>query len=732
MVSAACMVLGFSGCKPANDQAAAQKTQDKAVAQKPQDKAEQKPQNKAATVVKSADEGQKITGIVRQPDGKPAKGIEVKLIAGFGGMQNNVKTDADGKFELKFRHFDSDSGSRFTPCILARDPEHNLAVLGELEEDAGTIDLKLAPGLTLVGRAESNGKPVANIAGTLIFWNSSGNSGMHLNDLSSGTNLAGHFEIPALPPGRKYGVVVSAPGFGQKVTYDVGASAEPGRMELEIAELRVADMKISGHVVDADEKPVEDCQVYISGNDQPNVSARTDSKGRFTFTNICEGSVHLNASSKNSYGNISAESGDTNVVLQLGQTYNMSSDSQSHKLQGTVTGTDGKAAAGVLVSVFPNNGGPNWKKTSSDGAYSLTWSLQSWQQQSGAQLVVRDLEHNLAASLDVSEEVTNLNAKLVPALTCSGLVKKPDGTPLAGAEVEVQIRTGNNYNMLAEKNAVSDAQGRYEIKCLPAECQYMVTISAKGYGNQRPEIPNHSETNRVELAPCVLKIADLVLSGQVVSEDEKPLSGVNVYIYGEGQPNTSLTTDKNGHFSLKVCEGQVRVNASSQNGYAQATAEGGETNLVITLSSRSGNSDQSSRRASLNGKALPDLASLNLPAEAVPTNGAVLLCLFDAGQRPSRHVVNQLNGKTAALKQQGITLLAVQATVTSDETFNSWKSASPVTFPVGRVTDKSNKTKWASSAPSLPMLILTDAKRLVIAEGFALDELDDQVKKLAK
>ena len=77
-------------------------------------------------------------------------------------------------------------------------------------------------------------------------------------------------------------------------------------------------------------------------------------------------------------------------------------------------------------------------------------------------------------------------------------------------------------------------------------------------------------------------------------------------------------------------------------------------------------------------------------------------------------------------------MLGVQAAVTSDDIFNEWKSASPVSFPVGRVTEKSEKTKWASAVPALPWLILADANHRVVAEGFSLDELDAQIKKMLK
>jgi len=669
----------------------------------------------------------KITGIVRQPDGQPAAGLLVRIVGGFGPETAEVKTDADGKFELEWnqRQFGQNNT---TPCILVRDAEHNLAVAQDIDEDTGPLDLKLAPGLTLAGRAESDGKPVTNATAKLVFW--TGRSGSWLDGLAR-TNTPGQFEIPALPPGRKYGVVVSAPGYGQKQIYDVAASADAIRQELDPFELKLANLKLAGQVLDADDKPVAGANVSLNGEGQPNGNVRTDRDGRFTFAHVCEGTAQLSANSRNSFGNISAEGGDTNVVLRLGQTYSSSPGATTHKLKGVVTDAGGQPVTGAQVAVFPNNG-TRWFRTGPNGAYSLAWSLQPWQMQSGgALLVVRDKVRNLAATGELEEDTTNLDVNLKPALTVAGLVRNADGSPLAGAQVDVQIKvTDTAYDQLNEQVAAADAQGHYEIKCLPPDAQYLVFASAKGHGRSQQQVQGDSETNRVELSPFVLKPADRVLAGQVLNESDKPVSGVNVSLNGEDEPDGSTTTDSKGRFHFQVCEGQVRLFANSQGGFAQASAEAGDTNVVMTLSFQSGNVRQTARRAPLKGSSLPDLATVNLASDAAPASKPVLLCLFDAGQRPSRHVVHQLDEQAAALRQQGVTVLGVQAAVTSDETFNEWKSASPVSFPLGRVTEKSEKTKWALAVPALPWLILTDADHRVIAEGFALDELDAQIQKL--
>src|SRR5208283_4735312 len=166
------------------------------------------------------------------------------------------------------------------------------------------------------------------------------------------TPTPGQFEIPALPPGRKYGLIVSAPGYGQRQLFNFDVSADAGRQELDPVELKPANLKLAGQVLDADDKPVAGCYVNLNGEGQPTTNVRTDREGRFRFEHVCEGPAQLSANSQRTFGNVSAEGGDTNVVLRLGQTYSNSSGAAAHKLKGTVTDTDGKPAAGAQVAVF--------------------------------------------------------------------------------------------------------------------------------------------------------------------------------------------------------------------------------------------------------------------------------------------------------------------------------------------------------------------------------------------
>jgi protocatechuate 3,4-dioxygenase beta subunit len=674
---------------------------------------------------------QKISGVVHAPDGRVAAGVSVRVVGGFGMADDGLKTDANGKFELEWNQRQSGGQSDSTPCLLVRDVDQNLAVAQDLDENPGALDLKLAPALTLVGRAEFDGKPVTNATAQLIFW--SGRSGMWLRDLAR-TNTPGQFEIPALPPGRKYGIVVSAPGYGQKQLHNLEVSADPIRQELDPVELKPANLKLSGQVLDADDKPVAGSSVNLNGDGQPNASATSDRQGRFVFEHVCEGPVQIYSNNGKSFGNVSAEGGDTNVVLKLGTTYSSSPGAKEHKLKGTVTDDAGQPAAGAMVAVFPNNG-TRWVKTGAKGEFSLSWSLQPWQAQAGnALLVVRELARNLAATEELPEDTTNLNVKLKPALAVTGQVKQADDSPLTGAQVGLWLKAGRSYNQLNEQMSPVNAEGRYEIKCLPPDAQYTVYATAKGHGRNQQQVEPASDTNRIELAPFVLKLADRLIAGQVLNANDKPASGVNIQLNGDGQPDGSMTTDSKGRFHFQVCEGKIRLFAYSQSGAgnAQATVEAGDTNIVMGLSSSPGSPRQPPRRAALKGGPLPDLTAMNLAADAAPAGQPVLLCLFDVSQRPSRRVAHLLDQQVAALRQKSVSVLGIQAAVISDEDFNEWKSAGGVSFPLGRVTETSGKSKWVSEVSSLPWLILTDASHRVVAEGFSLDELDSQMRPLAK
>jgi protocatechuate 3,4-dioxygenase beta subunit len=675
----------------------------------------------AVTPVQTEPLGSRVAGIVHRPDGKPAAGATVQIIGGHPESQKQHQIDAEGRFAIQC-HPNPFGGNGTTSRLLIRDPERNLATACELEEGSGPLDLRLEPGLTLVGRAECGGKPLTNATASLLFW--TGDKGETLTGLCVGTNTPGRFEIPALPPGRRYGVYVSAPGYGQQYTVSSEVAAADGRVELDPVEFNPANFKpaifkIAGQVVSADGQPVTNANVILQGDSQSNGEVRTDSEGRFRFEHVCEGPVRLFANA-NAYGNISAEAGDTNVLIKLGKNLTDNTEVVTHQLKGIVTDPNGQPVSGAQVAAGDDSGVPHWVETDTNGTYSLTWSYL--QQSGSAALFARHVARNLVVLADLSEETTNFNVQLEPGLIFAGRVESNNGKPIAGAEVGIGLAV----------STTTGTDGRFEMKALPALPQYGFLAKARGYSSSLQLAQAGLDTNRIELEPFILKAADQVLSGQVLDQNGKPVSDVTVSFPGEDGLPVKAITDRRGRFSFKVCEGTFRLIARGLIGYADASAEAGDTNVIIQLGDYGSSAGVAPRRPTLQGKPLPDLTALGLAA-SVPAGKPMLLCLVDVEQRPSRRVARLLVEQHAALQQQGVTVLAVQAAAASAEAVKEWQGASPVPFPVGRVADASAKTtKWATTVESLPWLILTDKAGRVVAEGFALDDLGDNLKKVLK
>lgn len=346
-------------------------------------------------------------------------------------------------------------------------------------------------------------------------------------------------------------------------------------------------------------------------------------------------------------------------------------------------------------------------------------------------VVIRDPDRKLGAVQELDEETTNVAVRLKPAMTATGRVEDPDGVALVHALVGVWIRAGNNLLPLNERFEETDAQGRYEIDDLPVEGRYIIYASARGHGRSRRNVNGDSETNRVELPPFVLKRADSIVAGVVVDQENRPVAGADVHLSGIDQPQENARTDSKGRFRFKVCEGRVQLFASASTGiYANAALEAGETNAVVQLHG-SGSMGGRPKRPALTGRPLPDLAVFGIDAAAVPAGKPLLLCLFDIGQRPSRRMVRLISDRQGALKKKGLVVAGIQASPAGVEFFKEWKASHPPPFPVGCLTKKTAQTRWASQAEALPWLILTDARHRVVAEGFALDELEAKLKLIS-
>jgi len=676
----------------------------------------------------------KVNGVVLDVDGKPASNVVVRLFPDYSNTQK--RTDEAGRFAL-VSNPNQYGGGDSRRVIIARDLDHQRATALDLDEDATNADLRLEPGLTFAGRVtDLEGKPVTNAEAMLTFWTEHMGSSF---GPPTKVDAEGRFEIPGLPPGRHYGVNVTAKGFGQDNRNIEAADTATRRVELETFQLTAANLRLAGVVLNADDKPVPGAFVNTFGGEkQPQLSGKADSKGRFTFDHVCPGPISLMANDPRGgqSGNVSAEGGDTNITIHLGSQeagFGGANSRPRQKVKGVVLDAEGKPAAKVAVNFFPDFSNAQ-KKTDEAGQFVLTFDPNQFGGGSGSQRVIlaRDPNRNLAVALDVEEEATNATLRLAPGFTLVGHATDVNGKPLTNAQAMLLFRTSQMSSPIGQ-SIRANAEGQFEIKGLPASRGFSVTVSAKGYGQDTHNADTgEGENRRVELDPFQLLVADQRIAGFVLDADDKPVRGAYLYCYGEKQNGQNGQSDAKGHFSFtNLCLGTVRFSANNQRGgFANVQAEAGDTNFIIHLTMPGGLRPAVQKPAALRGKPLPDLAAAGVDAADASVGQPVLALVIDAEQRPCRRVLRLLDDHVAALKQKGVSVLVLQCGDMAEEAFTAWKQDAATAFPVVRLKPDPEKTRAAWGVGALPWFILADKSHRVIAEGFALDDLDAKLGEI--
>jgi protocatechuate 3,4-dioxygenase beta subunit len=140
------------------------------------------------------------------------------------------------------------------------------------------------------------------------------------------TDKEGMFEVNALPAGFNYSLYVSADGYGTAHSRLQSQKQEDRILDAGKITLPVADLQITGTVVDIDGNPVADTRLNIYEIGQPeNCQAVSEKEGKFVFEKVCEGMVHISAScrdgsvSKVAYVETEAGATDINVVVMEGR-----------------------------------------------------------------------------------------------------------------------------------------------------------------------------------------------------------------------------------------------------------------------------------------------------------------------------------------------------------------------------------------------------------------------------
>jgi protocatechuate 3,4-dioxygenase beta subunit len=695
-----------------------------------------------------------IDGIVVDEAGKPVADAEVwiNLACPEPGQGNGrvnylvgpatreafaARTDATGKFTIAGCPSNTvmDLAVSAPGQILREEPRQSIGP-DTLRFRSGQQDIKLVltPGGVVEGkvRSQENGQPLAGVRLSLESSRSTTMANAGLFPVLSDSE--GKFRFPGVAPGN-YRVRAAfdtnpVPNLAAETIAILVAAGRTTR-DLTISATRGGVLEVSVHEKDTG-KPMPRATVTV-GRSAYQVTGRLNPEG-VTLFRLPSGDYRVEAvqgTSRVQASSVSVELDRTNR-LQLGLV-------APPALIGIVRDPAGAPVPGLPIILFPSftvNVGP--VKTDSDGRYEMPvdTSADAMRQRVGTygkqSLVARDMLRNLATAQEIEEDITNLDLRLEPGLVISGGVEDPEGKPVTNATVRIELWSGNMATSLDNRPTAVDARGGFRVTALPPARRYYCYATAKGYGTANCQI-EETDTNWIALEPLILKLANQKLAGQVLDSDDKPVSRAQVMLRGQGQVNDTARTDEQGRFKFdQVCEGQVEVYATYQSSGVTLRAEAGDTNVVLRLGSRVVAAPAQIMRTSLQSRPLPELANLDLPADAAPAGKPLLVCLFDLDQRPSRRLTRLLADQHNDLKQKGLIVVAVQAAVASPETFKEWKDGNPLPFPVGRLAEKTDKSKWISEVESLPWLILTDVNHRVTAEGFPIDELDAKLKSVSR
>ncbi len=259
----------------------------------------------------------KITGIVRDDEGKPLKDVKLRIWP-FGFEE--FTSDDEGKFEFewdpKLLAFDSDT----IFYLIGRHEERNLSVNLEIDKKDMMMDFKLKPGISVTGKVvDSDGKPIKGAKAILLM--RALNLGTILKAKRRLTDTEGNFEIRAVPEGIRYSIDLDANGYSHFQKEIEIQLAENGKLDLGTFTLYAANLTVSGVVVDENGKPVANAKVTSSGRNQPKNKTQTDKDGKFEFK-VCEGRVTIRVDSIDRpvlSGSVVAEGGDTDVKIIIGE-----------------------------------------------------------------------------------------------------------------------------------------------------------------------------------------------------------------------------------------------------------------------------------------------------------------------------------------------------------------------------------------------------------------------------
>jgi protocatechuate 3,4-dioxygenase beta subunit len=430
------------------------------------------------------------------------------------------------------------------------------------ETDLGTLALE--PAAALAGRVtDPDGRPLAGARAVLLRSTDVAAVDALLADAEQArSGPGGEFRLEDLAAGDAV-LAILAEGRPPLVEHDL--VLEPGEL-LDLGTLSfMRGSRVAGRVLDEAGAPVADVDVsarnvsLMCGPDLPR--ARSDAAGRFEFLDLPAGgptsAVQLVAEAEgwlSGYGSAQppfAQEVDLRLARAPGVELQVSGPSGApapsavaRLVQGRDTLARAEVRDGRAWLALPDDG---WLVVQADGA--------------APHLQVVGRAEVLPAG--------RLLASLAPEAVLHGLATDAAGAVLAGLRVTAVPHDDRLEELLAPASAVTDAQGRFELRGLAAG-GYSLRAERPPFAPARQGVV--AAAGEVREVALVLQ-AGATLEGRVLSTFGTPLAGEAVRAVLPNAPSAPVSTDAGGRFVL----------AGLRAGSAFVALEDGRGNTRVSL-----------------------------------------------------------------------------------------------------------------------------------------------------
>ncbi len=475
--------------------------------------------------------GVRIHGVVSDPQGRPLAGAEVGMGASF---KRSVRTDENGWYEMVGlgRVKRRDLGDL---RVRAKGHGNERKKLGEKElaEDS-RLDFVLQPARVAVGRVvDSDGTPLKGVYVAGV--GSKSVEGVFRSDWESAvTGSDGRFELSSLHLLIDHQLFLRKDGYGARV-YDFPAD-EGSRKRVDYSDLILhPGGRIEGVMRAQTGTPLSDHLVKLRGTNgdlgrfRPQAEAlkrtwvtavrhsRTDTQGRFHFTDLPGGELKLTASVRGRPGS------KVEATVQLPEGGQVEGVELTLDLGNPITGVvhtpDGLPAVGVFVQVAGAKAEPRIRAmTGAGGRFELLGVTEDMGVVELFTIVASYNWYHAEARLGACAPVrafagdSDVVLELRGLVSMTGRVEDAEGKPAAEVQVLAYQSSAARLPAAVLARATSDAQGAFRLD-LPEECRVdLVTGTPKVVGatqnsEQEPPKPAVLESVASGAQAVVLRFA---------------------------------------------------------------------------------------------------------------------------------------------------------------------------------------------------------------------------------